>query len=73
MSTVADIADVLGLDPADVAYVISEYLAIDLHEDELPKPLIGELHDVLNPGSERTVPELYGLAALDWRTDDEPL
>lgn len=73
MSTVADIADVLGLDPADVTYVISEYLAIDLHGDEVPKSLIGEVHDVLNPTSERTVPELYGLAALDWRTDDDPL
>lgn len=73
MTTATDIADVLGLAEADVRYTIAEHLGIDLHEEDVPAELVDEVHQVLDPRGERTVPELYGLQPLNWRTADDQL
>ncbi|MEU7814096.1 hypothetical protein [Pseudonocardia sp. NPDC049154] len=57
--TLDQVADWIGVDRADVAWTISEYLALDLHEDDIPYPLVGELRSVLEPHGERTDLDRY--------------
>ena len=55
----------LGVDPADIGYLVSEYLGLDLHDERIPPGICGEVRSILNPQCERTVPELYGASGDD--------
>jgi hypothetical protein len=67
--TAADyLADDLGLDVADLAVVL-DWLGHPA--DELDPAACDDVRAILNDEHARTVPELFGLAAPDWRTADE--
>ena len=66
MGTSELIADDLGVDVADVRWVVSEYLGIDLHEDEFPPYLINEVRDTLDPMCLRSVPEGEVVSDRKW-------
>lgn len=68
--TAAHLAEDLGLDVADLGVVLGW---LGHRVDELDPAACDDVRAILNDEHARTVPELFGLAALDWRTDDEPL
>lgn len=49
-----EIARWFGVGEDDVAVLISDYLAIDLHDEHIPPPLVHELRNILEPNRERT-------------------
>lgn len=66
----ADLADAVIVDEADVRCLISDHLAVDLHDDEIPPDVAQAVHDVLNPYCERTVPWLYDEGPMErWRAE----
>ncbi len=72
--TVTALAADLGVDAGDVRVILAEH---DLQPDQgdvLTQAEAVEVRAVLDPDNERTVPELFGLAAVDWRDHaDDPL
>ncbi|RTL65852.1 MAG: hypothetical protein EKK42_20110 [Pseudonocardiaceae bacterium] len=53
-ATAEQVARVLYVDPEDVRYLVSEM--IDLDDELIPSEYVGELHRILDPHGERTVP-----------------
>jgi hypothetical protein len=53
MTTVEALAEELDMHAADLRYWISEMLALDLHDDDLPGELVGEVRSVFSPEGER--------------------
>lgn len=64
-ASIPDLAWATGADEADIRYLISDHLGIELDDDLVPYDLIGEIHDVLDPHSERSVPGWYGYIGED--------
>lgn len=63
--TVAGQAARLFVDEGDIRWLITEYLAVDLHDDTLPAWVVDEIDLILNPMSCRTVPEAFGYTRED--------
>ncbi|MEK6440911.1 hypothetical protein [Pseudonocardia sp. T1-2H] len=59
----------LYLDPSDVAYTLSEHLAVDLHDEEIPEQVWKELRDILDPHGERTDIDTWFPCPHTGRTD----
>ncbi len=72
--TVSALAADLGVDAGDVRVVLDEHAVQPAEDDVLTQEQAVAVRGVLDPGNERTVPELFGLAAVDWRDyADDPL
>jgi hypothetical protein len=56
--TVDDLAAATCVDPADVRVVL-DWIDEGVPHDDVPTPVATAVHQVLNPGSQRTVLELY--------------
>ena len=71
MVQLADLAKTVLVDEGDVRYLISDYPAIDLQEDGVPRGIAEEVHNILNPACERTVPWLYDAEMMQrWRDEN---
>lgn len=54
--TLEDLAVAVNFDPADVAVILA---SLDVDADNIPDDAATAVHRILNPNSERTVPQLY--------------
>lgn len=65
MTTVEEFAEARYLDPGDVRVTVATL--VDLHDDELPRWVVDEVDDILNPWCFRTVPEVWSGVRLTGR------
>lgn len=68
MATVEALAEELGVDEIDIRVWISELLALDLHDEELPVDVVAEVRDVFSPAGERALPRRDHAAVAAYRT-----